>query len=414
MSKSFSLWRVLLPVSIGTGLSLIGDSALYTVLPTHTADAGVALAGVGILLSANRWVRLAANGAVGWISDRWPRRRVFVPALFLGAISTLIYALEPGFALFLMGRLLWGVAWSGIWVAGSAIIFDIATDGDRGRWVGYYQVSFFMGAAAGAFLGGLLTDWLGYDWAMAIAAGLNGVGALVAWLFLPETRHWQREADSAMETAVLPTPPTPIAAPKTAEIASATLLMGVNRVVVAGILVSTFGLYLVDLLGETATIGRWSVGVATLTGLGLGATTLVSMAAAPLAGRLADRTGNRWRAAAGGLVLGTAGFGLLTLGSLPAILLGLPLVSAASGSNQGLSTTLVGDLSDDARRGRFLGILFTAGDLGSAIGPPLAYSLLPLGPVSHIYRVCVALLGGTLLLALWWGGKRPFSTSFED
>jgi MFS family permease len=99
-------------------------------------------------------VRLAANGAVGWLSDRWPRRRIFVPALFLGAVSTAIYALKPGLALFLLGRVLWGVAWSGIWVAGNATIFDIATDGNRGRWVGYYHVSFFLGAASGSILGG--------------------------------------------------------------------------------------------------------------------------------------------------------------------------------------------------------------------------------------------------------------------
>lgn len=102
-------------------------------LPTHAADAGVVLASVGLLLSANRWVRLAANGAVGWLSDHWPCRRVFVPALFLGAVSTAIYALQPRFALFLLGRMLWGIAWSDIWVAGNATIFDIATNGNRGR-----------------------------------------------------------------------------------------------------------------------------------------------------------------------------------------------------------------------------------------------------------------------------------------
>lgn len=109
MNQPISPRRVLLAVGLGTGLSLIGDSALYTVLPTHTADAGVVLASVGILLSANRWVRLAANGAVGWLGDRWPRRRLFVPALLLGAIATAIYALRPGFGLFLLGRILWGL-----------------------------------------------------------------------------------------------------------------------------------------------------------------------------------------------------------------------------------------------------------------------------------------------------------------
>ena len=37
-------WRILLPAAIGTCLSLMGDASLYTVLPTHTVAAGVAVA----------------------------------------------------------------------------------------------------------------------------------------------------------------------------------------------------------------------------------------------------------------------------------------------------------------------------------------------------------------------------------
>lgn len=46
--------------------------------------------------------------------------------------------------------------------------------------MGYYHVSFFLGAASGSILGGLLTDWVGYRGAMGIAAGLTTLGALVA------------------------------------------------------------------------------------------------------------------------------------------------------------------------------------------------------------------------------------------
>ncbi|MCB9418941.1 MAG: MFS transporter [Ardenticatenaceae bacterium] len=407
MNKPISPWQVLLAVGIGTCLSLIGDAALYTVLPTHTADAGVVLASVGILLSANRWVRLATNGAVGWLSDRWPRRCVFVPALFLGALSTAIYALRPGFPLFLLGRMLWGIAWSGIWVAGNATIFDIAADGNRGRWVGYYHISFFLGAASGSLLGGLLTDWVGYRGAMGIAASLTLLGAVVALLFLPETRGEKEKAGA--DTAV---PNPKLSLFQTIELSAAVSLLGINRLVLAGILMSTFGLFLQQLLGDSVLVGRWTIGVATLTGLGLGTTALFNMASAPLVGRLSDRIGNRWRVATGSVTAGMIGFGLLALGLPLAILIGLPLTSFSSGSNQGLSTALVGDLSGDGRRsgrgrsGRYLGILFTVGDLGSAIGPPLAYALLPLWGIQGVYWLCVAALGIMLLAVLWRQGRR--------
>jgi MFS family permease len=392
-SATISPWRVLVPVGLGTGLSLIGDSSLYTVLPTHAAEAGVTVASVGILLSANRFIRLALNGPAGLAYDRWPRRYLFVAALFIGAVSTAMYAFTQGFWPLLAGRLLWGLAWAGIWVGGNSIILDICQPHNRGRWIGVYQIAFYMGASGGAILGGLLTDWWGYYQAMAAGTGLTLAGAVVALFLLPETkpvRAFLPEAPAA-ETGQRASP--------NAEFGSAVALLGVNRLVIAGILMSTFGLLLAERLGNSVTVAGYTVGVASLTGLGLGLTALISMAAAPLMGGLSDRASSRWQVAAGGLTPGVMGFGLLSLGSPAAIVVGLPLTAIASGCNQGLSTAIVGDFTREHRRGFNLGLLFTTGDLASAIGPLLAYALIPFLGLNRIYLLSSAMFLAMLLLA---------------
>ena len=113
-SRGINPARVLFPLGLGTALSLMGDATMYTVLPTHTVDAGVVLGSVGIILGINRGVRLLTNGLAGLAYDRWPRRRLFITALFIGAISTMVYAATVGFWPLFFGRLLWGVAWSNI------------------------------------------------------------------------------------------------------------------------------------------------------------------------------------------------------------------------------------------------------------------------------------------------------------
>jgi MFS family permease len=403
MPDNFPLspWRVLIPVGLGTCLSLIGDASLYVVLPTHVTEAGVALASVGILLSANRFIRLLLNGPAGLAYDRWPRRYLFVLALFIGAGSTAIYALTQGFWPLLIGRLLWGLAWAGIWVGGNTITLDITCDDNRGRWVGIYQVSFFLGGASGTTVGGVLTDWLGYHQAMGVAANLTLLGAIIALLFLPETRGLRQTAPNLSNTlqkqASLARPTG-----NQAELASAMALLSVTRLVIAGILLSTFGLFLLEQFGDSIHVAGRSLGVATLTGVGLGLTTLIAMTAAPAMGRLSDRMGNRWLVATGGLMPGVAGFSLLAIGSPLTVLLGLPLTAVTSGSSQGLSTTLVGDLSNVGQQGQRLGILFTAGDLSSAIGPPLAYALMPLFGLGGIYLLSAGLYALMLLVALQW------------
>ncbi len=399
--------RALLSVSLATSLSLFGDTAMYTVLPTHFAAVGIALGSVGILLSVNRFIRVFLNGPIGLLADRWPRRRIFVPAVFLGAISTAIYAISSSFWPLLGGRLLWGVAWAGIWVSGNAIVLDISSSQDRGKVVGRYQFAFFLGAAGGAILGGVLTDRFGFHLTMAIASMFTVFGAIVALIFLPETSKSRGPADEELDGRAKPDEDLDLP-----QLSSAAAMYGVNRLVVAGIMVATFGRYLAEKIGTSIGFGQVTLGVATLTGLALGTSTLIGMLAAPIAGRLSDKYKSRWGVAGGGLTFGLAGFSLLSKGTPLALITGLPLVSISSGSSQSLATALIGDLSPSHRHGRRLGILFTVGDLASAIGPPLAYALLPLIGLSRLYGISATLIAVMLVIALIWarkgsGGKSP-------
>jgi len=373
---------------------------MYAVLPTHTAEAGVALGSVGIILSANRVVRLFFNGPAGLAYDRWPRRRLLIPALFVGALSTAIYAATRGFWPLLVGRLLWGLAWSGIWVGGATVIFDVTTVDDRGRWMGLYQTWFFLGAGLGACVGGLLTDGVGYVATMWIASALTAFGGLVALFLLPETRCARPEPeDCPVGRSVRGKGANPRIHRGLWVAAS---LQGINRFVTAGVFAATLGLLVQDRLRSA----DLALGVATLTGALAAGRTMLSMAAAPLAGRVSDWLGSRWRVATWALAIGAVGMILTSRGSPPVVLVGVSLGAATGGGIQALATALTGDLSSQAQRGRAVGLLHTVGDLGSALGPPVAYALLPRRGLPGVYTLCAALFAVGLALMLcaqmWW------------
>ena len=395
--------KVLFPLGLGTALSLMGDATLYTVLPTHTAEAGVALSSVGIILSANRAVRVFLNGLAGRAYDRWPRRRLFIPALFIGALSTAVYAATRGFWPLLVGRLLWGLAWSGIWVGGATVILDVTITRNRGRWTGLYQTWFFLGAALGAFAGGLLTDRVGYSATMWVGATLTALGGLAAFFLLPETRPTRTDR----ETRFLRKNPVSSALHTHRGLWVAASLQGINRFVIAGVLAATMGLLVQDQLRSAdVTI---AIGVATLTGVLMAGRTLFSMAAAPLAGTASDWLGSRWRVAAWGLALGVISMVLMTWSAPAAILVGIFLGAVTGGSVQALVTALTGDLVSQTQRGRAIGLVHTAGDLGSAVGPLVAYALLPGIGLPGVYLLCAALFAVGLALVLWfqfWGNKQ--------
>ena len=169
-AKRRSPQRVLIPLGIGTAISLLGDNTLYTVLPDPdiAAQAGVTLAMVGVLLGVNRLTRVVLNGPVGVLYDRLPRRGLLLLSLFVGTLSTAFYAFTRGLAPLLLGRVLWGAAWSGIWIGGNAVVLDISDDHNRGRLSGQYQMWFFIGVAVASFLGGTFTDVFGFRGGLAV------------------------------------------------------------------------------------------------------------------------------------------------------------------------------------------------------------------------------------------------------
>lgn len=392
--------RVLLPLGLGTALSLMGDATLYTVLPTHAAEAGITLAAVGIILSTNRVIRLFLNGPAGYAYDRSPRRRLFVPAIFIGALSTAIYAVYRGFWPLLVGRLIWGLAWSGIWVGGATIILDVTNDRNRGRWTGLYQTWFFLGAALGALAGGWLTDQVGYSTTMWIGATVTALGGLAVLIFLPETRSTkyleQHSLNLNLSKKWLPS----------GEMIGVISLNGINRFIGAGVIAATLAL----LVQDQMTTNNILIGVATVTGILLGLRTILSMFAAPMAGSLSDRLGNRWVVIIVVLVIGAIGMLLLVRNDPVIILIGICFTAVSGGSVQALVTTRIGDMVDETQRGKAIGLLHTAGDFGSALGPVTAYFLLRWLTLNEVYVLCAILFGfGAGIAFVLYMHQRKFS-----
>ena len=59
MSTSIT-WKTVVTSSSILSLALVGDALIYAVLPVHAETFGINLVWVGVLLSANRFVRVFA------------------------------------------------------------------------------------------------------------------------------------------------------------------------------------------------------------------------------------------------------------------------------------------------------------------------------------------------------------------
>ena len=81
-----------------TAFSLLGDQALYAVLPTYYEALEFLPIQVGILLAANRFIRIFTNHWAGRLCHRMPPRQLLCWALGIGALLSICYALLPLFS----------------------------------------------------------------------------------------------------------------------------------------------------------------------------------------------------------------------------------------------------------------------------------------------------------------------------
>jgi MFS family permease len=100
--------------AIALAVALPGDTVLYLLLPMFAPQFGVSVVEAGILLAANRLIRIMGYGWVARFYARRGDRPTDTLAVIAAAISALGYATLSGLWLLLPMRLLWGLSFAAL------------------------------------------------------------------------------------------------------------------------------------------------------------------------------------------------------------------------------------------------------------------------------------------------------------
>jgi DHA1 family inner membrane transport protein len=125
------------PTAIAAGiLSIVGmgDALIYVVLPVNAETFGVSLFWVGVLLAANRLIRIVGYGPIASVTQRYGPRKIAIVAATTAAASTFMYWLFTGGWLLLGARILWGLSFAALSLA--AYAYAISHTAKAGSRVG--------------------------------------------------------------------------------------------------------------------------------------------------------------------------------------------------------------------------------------------------------------------------------------
>ncbi len=385
------LWLV---VTVGSliGLSIMGDSLMYSVLPLAAPSLGIPLPMVGFLLSINRLVRLVSNGWASRAYERWGARWPFVASLGIGAVATLTYGLGGGVPVWVAGRSLWGVAWSGLRQGGYQAIWT-GPSHQKGRLTGLLWGLVRMGSAIGVLVGGVLYDRYGFQTAMLFVittAGLAVPASLILrWAdgYAPVTKPSLRVSDGEDGAARVSWRST-LATPAQRWL----LIAAFVEYLASGVIVSTTAIFVAGVATHETGMLWLGLGVATLTGVMHGVRWVTDLAFGPLIGALSDRIGQATTAGVIALCYAAAIAGSLSLPPSGAILALFIVLLCDGALHIVMSAAATGVALTTSHPHKFVGVYATTTDAGSALGPLVAFSLVEVVGLPVVYAVLAVLL----------------------
>jgi len=389
--------RLVFIVGLTIGLSILGDSFLSGNLPIEAENLGIALPLVGILLSANRLVRLISNTWASSVFEKFGPRRPFIASTVLALITTALYGVGWGFVVFLLARMGWGIAWSALRQGGYQAIW---TGGQhaKGRLMGLLWGMIRLGSAFSVLLGGYLRDLWGYR------AGVFGVMAISA-LAIPVALsiRWPAEAQRISSSQqsfregwkeALKT-----------ERGRRLLLAGSIHTLFEGVLIATASLFLARRLGNFDFLSGLGIRIGTIAGLLLALRWTSDILFAPGIGWMSDRLGQVKSLAVLVCVLLVSLAGAVSF-SGPYLVLCLAFLFVSSAGLNIILSALANSLSVHMERPHiYLGVYATAIDGGAALGPLLAYSVGTLAGFAALYIVVGVVLALAIFRYCWLGSK---------
>jgi MFS family permease len=178
--------RLFTPAFIGLGLvELAYFTAQGITIPLTPLFAagplGADEVGVGITVGSFSVTALILRPFAGQMADRRGRRPLLIGGALLAAAAIAAQAVVTDLGVLIALRLLMGVAEAFFFVAGFAMVADLAPPGRAGEALSFNTLALYLGIAFGPIIGEAVLDIGGFELGWAVAAGLTltaGIGAI--------------------------------------------------------------------------------------------------------------------------------------------------------------------------------------------------------------------------------------------
>jgi len=125
----------------------------------------------------------------GKLSDLFGRRPIVIFAVSLFVISSAMAGLSQEMWQFILFRGLQGLGGGAVFPIALAVVADLYTPAERGKYLGLFGAMFGLSSLIGPGLGGFITDTVSWHWIFFVNVPVGLVSLFIMWRLLPAIKR---------------------------------------------------------------------------------------------------------------------------------------------------------------------------------------------------------------------------------
>lgn len=179
--------RVLIVVGallLGMMLAALDQTVVATALPTIVGDLGGA-SHIAWVVTAYLLASTVSTPLWGKLGDLYGRKSFFQAAIAVFLAGSVLTGLSQSMGMLIVFRAIQGLGAGGLMVGAQAIIGDVVSPRERGKYQGLFGAVFAVATVVGPLLGGFLTQDASWRWVFYINVPLGAIALAVTAAVLP-------------------------------------------------------------------------------------------------------------------------------------------------------------------------------------------------------------------------------------
>ncbi|MEV4683339.1 MDR family MFS transporter [Streptomyces kurssanovii] len=177
---------------LGMLLAALDQTIVATALPTIVSELG-GMDHLSWVVTAYMLAATAATPLWGKLGDQYGRKKLFQTAIVIFLVGSALCGISQNMPQLIAFRAVQGLGGGGLMVLSMAIVGDLVSPRERGKYQGLFGAVFGATSVLGPLLGGFFTEHLSWRWVFYINLPIGVVALLViaAVLHIPvrQTRH---------------------------------------------------------------------------------------------------------------------------------------------------------------------------------------------------------------------------------